>query len=96
MILTAGEDVSLSIGVGETLSVVGESGAGKSMTGQAIIGLLESSGRIAGGTIKLSGEPIGNLSSEARRRVRSRKIRVIFPDPLTSLNPLLRISDPDR
>jgi peptide/nickel transport system ATP-binding protein len=75
---------------------VGESGAGKSMTGQAIIGLLKSPSRIAGGTIKLSGERIGSLSPEALRRVRSRKIRVIFPVRLTSLNPLLRISDPDR
>jgi peptide/nickel transport system ATP-binding protein len=93
-ILTAVDDVSFSLGVGEILGVVGESGAGKSMTGYAIIGLLEPPGRIAGGTIKLSGERIDNLSPEALRRVRGREIGAIFQDPLTSLNPLLRISEP--
>lgn len=86
--------LSFSLGVGEILGVVGESGAGKSMTGYAIIGLLEPPGRIAGGTIKLSGERIDNLSPEALRRVRGREIGAIFQDPLTSLNPLLRISEP--
>jgi peptide/nickel transport system ATP-binding protein len=92
-ILTAVDDVSFSIGVGEILGVVGESGAGKSMTGYAIIGLLEQPGRIAGGTIKLAGERIDNLPPEALRRIRGRQIGAIFQDPLTSLNPLLRISD---
>ena len=73
--------------------MVGESGAGKSMTGYAIIGLLEPPGRIAGGKIELDGERIDNLSPEKMRRFRGRHIGAIFQDPLTSLNPLLRISD---
>ncbi|MDA0369072.1 MAG: ABC transporter ATP-binding protein [Proteobacteria bacterium] len=87
------DDISFAIGVGEILGVVGESGAGKSMTGYAVIGLLEPPGRIAGGTIKLSGRRIDNLAPEEIRRVRGRQIGAIFQDPLTSLNPLLRISD---
>jgi len=91
--LTAVDDISFAIGVGEILGVVGESGAGKSMTGYAVIGLLEPPGRIAGGPIKLSGRRIDNLAPEEIRRVRGRQIGAIFQDPLTSLNPLLRISD---
>ncbi len=92
-VLTAVDDISFTIGVGEILGVVGESGAGKSMTGYATIGLLEPPGRIAGGSIKLSGRRIDNLPPEEMRRVRGRQIGAIFQDPLTSLNPLLRISD---
>lgn len=73
--------------------MVGESGAGKSMTGYAIIGLLDRPGRIAGGRIELDGERIDNLPPEKMRRFRGRHIGAIFQDPLTSLNPLLRISD---
>jgi peptide/nickel transport system ATP-binding protein len=89
--LTALDDVSFSISKGEVLGVVGESGAGKSITGAAIIGLLEPPGRIAGGEIKLSGSRIDNLRDDAMRRVRGRKIGVIFQDPLTALNPLVSI-----
>ncbi len=73
--------------------MVGESGAGKSMTGYAIIGLLDRPGRIAGGKIELGGERIDNLPPEKMRQFRGRHIGAIFQDPLTSLNPLLRISD---
>lgn len=91
--LTAVDDVSLDIEPGEILGVVGESGAGKSMTGYAIIGLLEPPGRIAGGTIELDGERIDNLPPNKMRRIMGRHIGAIFQDPLTSLNPLMRISD---
>ena len=91
--LTAVDDVSFDIEPGEILGVVGESGAGKSMTGYAIIGLLEPPGRIAGGKIELDGERIDNLPPEKMRQFRGRHIGAIFQDPLTSLNPLLRISD---
>jgi peptide/nickel transport system ATP-binding protein len=73
------------------LGVVGESGAGKSLTGAAIIGLLEPPLRIAGGRITLAGRRIDNLPSEAMRRIRGREIGAIFQDPLTSLNPLYTI-----
>jgi peptide/nickel transport system ATP-binding protein len=89
--LTAVDSISLSIAPGEVLGVVGESGAGKSMTGLAVIGLLEPPGRIAAGEVRLEGRRIDNLPHEAMRRIRGRKIGVIFQDPLTSLNPLYTI-----
>jgi peptide/nickel transport system ATP-binding protein len=89
--LTAIDDVSFSIAKGEVLGVVGESGAGKSLTGAAIIGLLEPPGRIAGGQITLAGERIDNLREDAMRHIRGRKIGAIFQDPLTALNPLVSI-----
>jgi peptide/nickel transport system ATP-binding protein len=89
--LVAVDDVSLHINAGEVLGVVGESGAGKSLTGAAIIGLLEPPGRIAGGEILLDGRRIDNLPYEEMRRVRGRQIGAVFQDPLTSLNPLYTI-----
>jgi peptide/nickel transport system ATP-binding protein len=89
--LTALDGVSLSIGRGEVLGVVGESGAGKSLTGLSIIGLLEPPGRIAAGEIRLEGKRIDNLPPEEMRRVRGRRIGVVFQDPLTSLNPLFTV-----
>jgi len=89
--LTALDGVSFAIAPGEVLGVVGESGAGKSLTGAAIIGLLEPPGRIAGGAIVLEGSRIDNLPAEALRRIRGRRIGAIFQDPLTSLNPLYTI-----
>ena len=89
--LTALDGISFAIAPGEVLGVVGESGAGKSITGLAVIGLLEPPGRIAGGEVKLEGRRIDNLPHEEMRRLRGRKIGVIFQDPLTSLNPLYTI-----
>jgi peptide/nickel transport system ATP-binding protein len=89
--LVALDDVSFAIAPGEILGVVGESGAGKSLTGSAIIGLLEPPGRIAGGEIRLEGERIDNLPPERMRAVRGRRIGAIFQDPLTSLNPLYTV-----
>ncbi len=91
--LLAIDDVSFDIQAGEVLGVVGESGAGKSLTGAAIIGLLEPPGRVAGGEVRLEGERIDNLPPEAMRRVRGRRIGAIFQDPLTSLNPLYTIGE---
>jgi peptide/nickel transport system ATP-binding protein len=89
--LLAVDDVSFEIAPGEVLGVVGESGAGKSLTGNAIIGLLEPPGRIAGGQILLAGRRIDNLPYEQMRKVRGAQIGAIFQDPLTSLNPLYSI-----
>ncbi len=86
--LVAIDDLSLHIDPGEVLGVVGESGAGKSMTGAAIIGLLEPPGKIAGGEIVFDGQRIDNLPDADIRRIRGRHIGAIFQDPLTSLNPL--------
>ena len=89
--LVAVDDISFHIDPGEVLGVVGESGAGKSLTGAAIIGLLEPPGRIAGGKVLLEGERIDDLPHEQLRRVRGRRIGAVFQDPLTSLNPLYTI-----
>jgi peptide/nickel transport system ATP-binding protein len=89
--LRALDSISFDIAPGEILGVVGESGAGKSLTGAAIIGLLEPPGRIASGQILLEGERIDNLPPAKMRRVRGRRIGAIFQDPLTSLNPLYTV-----
>ncbi|MBS0293576.1 MAG: ABC transporter ATP-binding protein [Proteobacteria bacterium] len=89
--LRALDDVSFSIAPGEILGVVGESGAGKSLTGASIIGLLEPPGRVASGQISLEGQRIDNLPHEKMRHIRGRKIGAIFQDPLTSLNPLYTV-----
>jgi peptide/nickel transport system ATP-binding protein len=89
--LLALDDISFDIAPGEILGVVGESGAGKSLTGAAIIGLLEPPGRIAGGQVRLAGQRIDNLPYEQMRAIRGRRIGAIFQDPLTSLNPLYTI-----
>jgi peptide/nickel transport system ATP-binding protein len=89
--LTALDGVSFDIAPGEVLGVVGESGAGKSITGSAIIGLLDPPGRIVGGEVLLEGRRIDNLPPAAMRRIRGRQIGAIFQDPLTSLNPLLSV-----
>jgi peptide/nickel transport system ATP-binding protein len=89
--LVAVDGVSFAIAPGEVLGVVGESGAGKTLTGLAIIGLLEPPGRIAAGEVLLEGQRIDNLPPERMRRVRGRRIGVVFQDPLTSLNPLYTI-----
>ena len=89
--LVAVDDVSFSIASGEVLGVVGESGAGKSLTGAAIIGLIEPPGRIGAGEIRLEGRRIDSLPPEEMRKIRGRRIGAIFQDPLTSLNPLYSV-----
>lgn len=89
--LRALDDVSFDIAPGEILGVVGESGAGKSLTGAAIIGLLEPPGRVGSGEILLEGQRIDNLPYAQMRAIRGRKIGAIFQDPLTSLNPLYSV-----
>lgn len=90
-VLKALDDISFSIGRGEVLGVVGESGAGKSLTGASIIGLLDPPGRISGGEIYLDDKRIDNLDAKEMRKVRGREIGAIFQDPLTSLNPLYTV-----
>lgn len=91
--LVAVDDLSLEIAAGEVLGVVGESGAGKSITGRAVLGLLEPPVRIGAGSISLAGRRIDNLPEEELLKIRGRRIGAIFQDPLTSLNPLFTIGD---
>jgi peptide/nickel transport system ATP-binding protein len=92
-VLHAIDDVSFDIAKGEVLGVVGESGAGKSVTGMAVIGLIDPPGRMVGGEINLWGKRIDNLPPDELRKIRGKRIGMIFQDPLTSLNPLYRIGD---
>jgi len=92
-VLKAIDGISFDIAPGEVLGVVGESGAGKSVTGSAVIGLIDPPGRIAGGQVRLSGQRIDNLAHEDMRRLRGKRIGMIFQDPLTSLNPLFRVGE---
>jgi peptide/nickel transport system ATP-binding protein len=87
------DDVSWDIAPGEILGVVGESGAGKSMTGSAVIRLLDRPARIASGEVWLEGQRIDALSEREMRGIRGRRIGMVFQDPLTSLNPLLTVGD---
>ncbi|MFN4115078.1 MAG: ABC transporter ATP-binding protein [Inhella sp.] len=93
-VLKALDRVSFDIAPGEILGVVGESGAGKSLTGAAIIGLLEPPGRVSGGEIRFEGQRIDDLPPEQMRSLRGRKIGAIFQDPLTARNPLFSGGQP--
>ncbi len=91
--LTALDHISFDVARGEVVGIVGESGAGKSLTGRAIIGLLDPPGRMSTGEIRLDGERIDTLTREEMKSVRGSRIAMIFQDPLTSLNPLFPIGD---
>ena len=86
--LVAVDGVSLAVEPGEVLGVVGESGAGKSTVGNAVIGLLEPPGEMTAGEVRLAGRRIDDLDGAGKRRLRGKRIGMIFQDPLTSLNPL--------
>jgi len=85
------DSISFSVAAGETLGLVGESGCGKSMTAQALLGLLPARKSIVTGSIELSGQELTNLDPDGWRKVRGRRISMVFQDPMTSLNPLLTI-----
>jgi peptide/nickel transport system ATP-binding protein len=85
------DGVSLNVYRGEVLGLVGESGSGKSVTGLSILGLIDSPGRIASGSIKLEGTELIGLPEHELRRLRGERMAMIFQDPMTTLNPVLRI-----
>lgn len=92
-VLRAVDNVSLSLEKGDILGIVGESGAGKSTVGNALIGLLEPPGQMTKGEIFLEGNRIDNLPDSEKQKIRGKEIGMIFQDPLTSLNPLQTIED---
>ena len=83
--------VSFDLYKGETLCIVGESGSGKSVTSKTIMGILSANGRIASGSIMYEGEDLTKISEDEFHRIRGHKIGMIFQDPLSSLNPIMRI-----
>ena len=83
--------VSFDLYKGETLCIVGESGSGKSVTSKTIMGILSANGRIMGGSIMYEGEDLTKVSEDEFHRIRGHKIGMIFQDPLSSLNPIVRI-----
>ncbi|KIT15091.1 ABC transporter ATP-binding protein [Jannaschia aquimarina] len=92
-LFTAVDDATLTVEPGEIHGLVGESGAGKSTIGAAIMGLLDKPGRIAAGTIKLGEREISGLDPAAMRALRGKQLSMIFQDPLTSLNPLFTVGE---
>jgi oligopeptide/dipeptide ABC transporter ATP-binding protein len=91
--IKAVDDVSFTIHGGQTLALVGESGCGKSVTALSIMRLLSSPGRVVGGTITFKGRDLLTLPETAMRKVRGKFIAMIFQEPMTSLNPVMRIGD---
>ena len=90
-VVKAVDGVSLNVYRGEVLGLVGESGSGKSVTGLSILGLIDPPGRIASGSIKLEGQELIGLPEHELRRLRGERMAMIFQDPMTTLNPVLRI-----
>ncbi|HLO03819.1 MAG TPA: ABC transporter ATP-binding protein, partial [Symbiobacteriaceae bacterium] len=92
-IVKAVDDVSFNVGEGEIVAIVGESGCGKSVTSLAVMGLIGAPGKIAGGVIKFDDQDLLKKSEAEMRKVRGRKIAMIFQDPMTSLNPVITIGE---
>jgi peptide/nickel transport system ATP-binding protein len=90
-VVRALDDVGFEVGRGETFAIVGESGSGKSMTALSLLRLVPETGRIVAGTVDLDGVELLGLPEAAMRRVRGRRISIVFQEPATSLNPVLTI-----
>ncbi|HNB47683.1 MAG TPA: ABC transporter ATP-binding protein, partial [Burkholderiaceae bacterium] len=92
-LLRAIDGLRLAIARGETFALVGESGCGKSMTALALLRLLPENGRITGGSVRLDGRDLLDLPEREMRRLRGGRIAMIFQEPATSLNPVMRVGD---
>jgi peptide/nickel transport system ATP-binding protein len=91
-IVKAVDGVSFDVAAGEVVGLVGESGSGKSVTGLSILGLIDPPGRIVTGSVKLAGQELVGLAPEALRRLRGRRVAMVFQDPMSMLNPVLTIA----
>ena len=91
--VTAVNDVSFAVEPGRILGLVGESGSGKSVTGFSVMGLIDAPGEISDGMVLVEGEDMRAMSPEAQRRMRGRKVAMVFQDPMMTLNPVLRVGD---
>ncbi|SFP98677.1 ABC transporter ATP-binding protein [Tranquillimonas alkanivorans] len=91
--VTAVNDVSFSVAPGRIMGLVGESGSGKSVTGFSILGLIEEPGRVTGGSVLVEGQDLRALKPDQMRRMRGRKVSMVFQDPMMTLNPVLRVGD---
>jgi oligopeptide/dipeptide ABC transporter ATP-binding protein len=90
-IVQAVQQVSFAVAAGETVAIVGESGSGKTVTGLAIMGLIEPPGRVTEGEVRLGGMPLSGRSESEYRRVRGNDLAMVFQDPLSALNPVQRV-----
>ncbi|KUF09984.1 ABC transporter ATP-binding protein [Pseudoponticoccus marisrubri] len=91
--VTAVNDVSFSVQPGRIMGLVGESGSGKSVTGFSILGLIDKPGEISGGEVLIDGEDLRRMTPDALRRMRGRRVSMVFQDPMMTLNPVLRVGD---
>ncbi|WP_052345745.1 ABC transporter ATP-binding protein [Paucisalibacillus sp. EB02] len=89
--ITVVDDISFHVNEGEIVAIVGESGSGKSITSLSIMGLLKNGGHVTGGAILYQGTDLLKLSKKERRQVRGKEMSMIFQEPMSSLNPMLRI-----
>jgi oligopeptide/dipeptide ABC transporter ATP-binding protein len=92
-IVPAVDGVSFDLAAGQTVGIVGESGSGKSVTSLAILRLLAATGRISGGSVWFEGQDLATLGSSVMRSIRGKRIGMVFQDPMTSLNPFLRVGE---
>ena len=91
-IVRALDGVSFDLEKGETLGIVGESGSGKSVLNLSLMGLVPEPGRVSGGRVELDGTDLLQLSPREMRKLRGRRIAMVFQDPMASLNPYLKVS----
>ena len=88
---TVVDHVNLEVGKGEIVAIVGESGSGKSMTSLAVMGLLSEEAQVSEGSIRLNGQELLGMSREERRKIQGKNMSMIFQEPMTSLNPVMKI-----
>ena len=90
------DGVSFDVHAGEIVGLVGESGSGKSVTGYSILGLIDAPGRIVGGSVKFDGQELVGLPNHRLRTLRGRRIAMVFQDPMSTLNAVLKVSEQMR